>query len=260
MNKLKKLIIVIVLLFMTSELFGQYIGFNMDSSVVEAATMKISQKTLLIESGKTKNLKIIGAKKVTWKSDNKLVAVVSGSGKVTAKDAGNAIITATVNGKKYLCEVTVSPYAAVFKKIGDISVVIPKGWKTESSEDSTECKISPPELNSSIIVTCEETGDAAPAYAEVKTDFTNRLTKKYFEDLFDSKGVISDFKSFDYDSLNGTAYATQYDIVLSNVKMKQTVLDLFIDNYFIEITVTDSEDLDLASVGEYLLDSIKVTK
>lgn len=50
---------------------------------------------------------VIGAsKKIAWESDNPAVAVVKG-GKVTGKSAGTAKITATANGVKAECEVTV---------------------------------------------------------------------------------------------------------------------------------------------------------
>ena len=50
---------------------------------------------------------------VTWYSSNNKVATVSGSGKVTAKKAGTAIITAkTSNGLKATCKITVKAKAA----------------------------------------------------------------------------------------------------------------------------------------------------
>ena len=51
-----------------------------------------------------------GSNSVTWESSNKNVATVSG-GKVTAKKAGTAVITAkTMNGIKATCKVTVNNY------------------------------------------------------------------------------------------------------------------------------------------------------
>lgn len=47
-------------------------------------------------------------KTVTWKSDNEGVAIVDNSGNVTAKAAGTATITATVDGKSASCKVTVN--------------------------------------------------------------------------------------------------------------------------------------------------------
>ena len=47
-------------------------------------------------------------KTVTWKSDNEGVAIVDNNGNVTAKAAGTATITATVDGKSASCKVTVN--------------------------------------------------------------------------------------------------------------------------------------------------------
>lgn len=60
--------------------------------------------------GETLQLKLKNAPKgktVEWKSSKKSVASVSKNGKVTAKKAGKAKITATVNKKSYSCTVTV---------------------------------------------------------------------------------------------------------------------------------------------------------
>ena len=52
-------------------------------------------------------------KTVTWKSDNEGVAIVDNSGNVTAKAAGTATITATVDGKSASCKVTVNGQTTV---------------------------------------------------------------------------------------------------------------------------------------------------
>lgn len=81
---------------------------------VRAASAKISKKTLALSKGKTAVLKITGTKsKVTWSSSNNKVAVVSQKGKVTAKKAGTATITAKAGKKRFKCKVTVkSPSAS----------------------------------------------------------------------------------------------------------------------------------------------------
>ena len=76
---------------------------------VEAASkVKINKTSTTIYVGKTETLKISGtSKKVKWTISNKSVATVSSKGKVTAKKAGTATITAKVSGKSYKCKVTV---------------------------------------------------------------------------------------------------------------------------------------------------------
>ena len=69
---------------------------------------KLNKQKATLYKGKSTTLKVTGAAgKVTWKSSKPSVASVNGKGKVTAKKAGTASITAKVNGKTYRCKVTV---------------------------------------------------------------------------------------------------------------------------------------------------------
>jgi len=72
-----------------------------------AAKIRISKKKATLYVGETLQLKVKGAKKATWSSSAKKVAKVSKKGKVTALKKGSAKITAKVNGKKYVCRITV---------------------------------------------------------------------------------------------------------------------------------------------------------
>lgn len=74
----------------------------------EEITVSPSAKTL--EVGKSTVLKATPEQKVEWSSDNANVAAVDESGKVTAKAAGFAVITAkTQNGLSAECKVKVTP-------------------------------------------------------------------------------------------------------------------------------------------------------
>ncbi|MCD8396131.1 MAG: Ig-like domain-containing protein [Lachnospiraceae bacterium] len=76
---------------------------------ITVVTPSISVTTLSLTVGNTQKLKISGTTEtVTWKSSKKSVATVNKNGKITAKAAGTATITATVLGKKYKCVVTVT--------------------------------------------------------------------------------------------------------------------------------------------------------
>ena len=86
------------------------------SMPTQAAKKKpaLSKKKAVITVGKTLTLKVKNIRKktkVTWKSKNKKIATVSKKGKVKAKKAGTAKITASFRyqGKKYVktCKVTV---------------------------------------------------------------------------------------------------------------------------------------------------------
>ena len=57
---------------------------------------------------------------ITWKTSNKSVVSVSSNGKIRAKKAGQAIITAKANGKTKKCKVTVSKAPGWAKKYGKI--------------------------------------------------------------------------------------------------------------------------------------------
>ena len=66
----------------------------------QAATVRLSKKTLTLEIGKSAILRMQGTDKATrWSSKDKEIATVSTTGKVTARQAGNTSIYAKV-GKK----------------------------------------------------------------------------------------------------------------------------------------------------------------
>ena len=76
-------------------------------STAKAAT-NISKAKATMEVDSTLKLKINESKnKTTWKSNKSSIASVKSDGTVTAKKEGQAVITATVSGKKYTCTVTV---------------------------------------------------------------------------------------------------------------------------------------------------------
>lgn len=76
--------------------------------VTVKAAVKLKKTSALLNKGKTTTLSMQGTKsKVTWSSSNKSVATVNKSGKITAKKAGKAVISAKVNKKTYRCNVTV---------------------------------------------------------------------------------------------------------------------------------------------------------
>lgn len=87
-----------------------------------ATTIQLNKNSvvLYISGIKTINLKATvkgEASKITWVSSNKKVADVNSKGKVTAKKAGTAIITARVNGKTARCKVTVKKSKVTKKDI-----------------------------------------------------------------------------------------------------------------------------------------------
>jgi uncharacterized protein YjdB len=82
------------------------------SAATKKQTLNATKVTLTV--GKTKQLKVsnISASKVKWSSSKKSVAMVSKTGKVTAKKKGTATITAKFSGKSLTCKVTVKAKAS----------------------------------------------------------------------------------------------------------------------------------------------------
>lgn len=74
----------------------------------KAAKPKLSATKVVLIKKDTTTLKVKNYKgSVKWKTSKKAVATVSTKGKITAKKAGKANITATCGGKKLTCKVTV---------------------------------------------------------------------------------------------------------------------------------------------------------
>lgn len=70
---------------------------------------KLSDTQLSVYSKTSKQLTVKGTScKAVWSSSAPSIVSVSKNGKITAKRTGKATITATVNGVKYRCTVTVS--------------------------------------------------------------------------------------------------------------------------------------------------------
>ena len=95
---------------------------SLSAAAAEKASLTLNKSKLTLYVGDTATLKptVTGkSSKVTWKSSSKSVATVSG-GKITAKKAGKATITAKANGKTKRCVVTVKKvpgYVKAYKKL-----------------------------------------------------------------------------------------------------------------------------------------------
>lgn len=87
-------------------------GWSKEKSVKinRKISIKLNKKTLKMTAGDSAKLKAVVKntdKAVSWKSSDKSIATVSRKGKVKAKKAGTAVITASVGKKKAACKVTV---------------------------------------------------------------------------------------------------------------------------------------------------------
>ena len=77
---------------------------------------KLNKTSVTLKTGQTYQLKLNGTnQKITWKSSNPKIVTVNKSGKLFAKSAGNAKVTAQVNGIRFVCKVKIQKKAVPAK-------------------------------------------------------------------------------------------------------------------------------------------------
>ena len=77
---------------------------------------KLNKTSITLKVGQTYQLKLSGTnQKITWKSSNSKIVTVNKAGKLQAKSAGNATVTAQVNGICFICKVKIQKKAAPAK-------------------------------------------------------------------------------------------------------------------------------------------------
>lgn len=82
--------------------------FDIVQDVQAASMIKLNKSSAVLIKGQTLQLKATGTKsKIKWYTSKSSVAIVSQSGKITAKNKGTAVITAKIGSKKYNCKITV---------------------------------------------------------------------------------------------------------------------------------------------------------
>jgi len=132
--------------------------------------IKLNKTSLSLAIGKTYALSYFFAPKdslsaVTWSSSNKNVATVSNKGKITARRAGTAVITAkTTNGKKASCKVTVLKPVAT-----DVSIAETQGYLKAGNTMQLKAVLEPANAGTVVKWTSDNTGVA-------KVDTTGKVT------------------------------------------------------------------------------------
>jgi hypothetical protein len=117
MKKWRKILISLMTVFVLAMLPAKSAILPSTVCVTEAAP-RISSSKLTMIKGQSRTLKITGLKKgqkITWKSSNSKIVAVNKTGKLFAKSAGNATITAQVNGIRFVCKVKIQKKAAPAK-------------------------------------------------------------------------------------------------------------------------------------------------
>ena len=106
---------------------------------VNAATKpKLSKTKITMIVGQSKKLKVKGiskkrAKRIKWKSSKKKVVTVTKTGKIKARKAGTATITAKVGKKKLKCKVTVKKRSKKSTKKKESNSSSKKMWLSKTS-------------------------------------------------------------------------------------------------------------------------------
>lgn len=117
MKKWEKILISLITVFVLTMLSAESAILPSTVCVTEAAP-RISSSKLTMIKGQSRTLKITGLKKgqkITWKSSNSKIVTINKTGKLFAKSAGNATITAQVNGIRFVCKVKIQKKAAPAK-------------------------------------------------------------------------------------------------------------------------------------------------
>lgn len=106
---------------------------------VNAATKpKLSKTKITMTVGQSKKLKVKGiskkrAKRIKWKSSKKKVVTVTKTGKLKARKAGKAVITAKVGKKKLKCKVVVKRKRKKARKKKESNSSSKKMWLSKTS-------------------------------------------------------------------------------------------------------------------------------
>lgn len=108
--------IIAVTLSMALAVTGIAAGSTSESAAKTKIALNKTKVTLTVGRSVTLRLKGVG-KKVKWSSSNKKVATVNSKGKVKARKAGKAKITAKAGKKKYSCKVMVKKKTTVIPEV-----------------------------------------------------------------------------------------------------------------------------------------------
>jgi hypothetical protein len=174
--------------------------------------------------------------------------------------------------------ITNAPFAAQEVIIGKVKVVFPKIWsknEISQSDNNGQVLLYPSNADmgkgtSNISITVQETA-AALTYDTMKKYFASLLTSDFITSQLTISGfrdvVVSDFKTSDYETKNGTVFKAEYSVSFNIADkggtIKQVIYGLCINNYVIEVVITqgaDSVTPDIYQVTQYLLDTIQVAK
>ncbi len=162
MRKVHKILLAILISGLMVFVTPMVYPFMESGYTVQAATVKLSKKTLTMNKGEKYTLKITGTKKkVKWSTSDKKIATVNSKGLVTAKGKGTATITAKVGKSKYKCKIKVETLGISKKTLtmnkGEKYTLKTTGTKKKAKWTTSDKRIAT--VNSKGLVTAKKKGN-----------------------------------------------------------------------------------------------------
>lgn len=200
---------------------------------------------------------------VTFASSDPLVATIASNGYITPVSVGLTTVTASIDDKVYSYLITVTdpinpyikdaPFTASELSFGKLGFVVPSDWHLDKETYSKEgyYMLQPNNTTeSNTIISIYSTDESAPRYRAAKEEFRSYITEKELRDQLDAAfkdiGIaykLSNFTQSDYQADFGKAFKTDYSLTVANEQAKQTIYLFCISKYIIQITVTDTGDI-----------------
>ncbi|MBO5479610.1 MAG: Ig-like domain-containing protein [Clostridia bacterium] len=214
---------------------------------VETYEYKMDRPTYFGKEGEVLKLNIFTdnpSPVITWSSDKESVATVSATGEVTMKTVGQAKITATVDGKNYVCNLTVEERLVEFyfdaEKV-EISTIQDEFETSQTLSLTVDVNFETLETPNFIWTT----GDSSVARVE---NGTVTAVGKGFTTV--TASIIVDGKTY-ASSLNVSVYP-KYEFVDKDVSYI-SVSDL--NNEVIAFEAQDVEDIEYVKLGDTVLNN-----
>lgn len=282
-TKMKRMILLAASALVFSQVAPAAVPFS-QTTVAEAATVKLNTTKKVLLVSQTYTLKVKGtSKKVKWSSSKKTVATVTSKGKVTAKKAGKAVISAKVAGKTYKCTITVTndtylakaPFEGKRETFGTCSVVMPKSWVTSSTTVSTVTVyvITPSKTQTIPNIAINQTpiaGASNDDYESYKNLLMMQLTEEGLEQQFNSiyntdSTQITNLKFSDETYDCGKVVLASYNVEFEGYSLYQEIYTLFANDAMTQINLTKKTDSDetesspdIETVADYMMKSLKL--
>ena len=271
LNRFRKLGIAVILVSAITLVIPVSMPDSASTTIVSAATMKISNKKLTLVAGKSKTLKVTGTKSsIKWTSSDKTIATVNSKGKVTAKKHGTATITAKVGSKKLTCKVTVKAFEEETLSFNSgVNFIIPEGWyNVDGSVQGMERKVIALSAESSsycdlrVIPTNPISNEDFTAYIKSIVTAESQevsLEKAYSMDLttaeFTQEETTQDDKVVVHTYIE---YTTKED----EPAIQITVYDIYDGTYMYEVIAMNfyESDIDYVDYLSYIAENIKVVE